>query len=254
MDFDERAGYLLLGCVLGAIFGYFARMLQEIRKDVDVVAHDVVDIKEEVDTIETIVKNGRLPQRDEVGAIDLSRWRTPHVSRLWRNADGKIYRPRWAAIALFLVVVMAVYASFSTGIQNAKLEVAISDIKRGQDADKAQNARLEKISQCTLSFTSQTITALNQRTTYTPALNQANVEVLQAQADFLDVVFTLPPVSDEEGREAGGVYRAALDRFNAIAAKNNIKVGNFAYPTNQELADCLGVTLPEVETGEPKAP
>lgn len=239
MDFDDRAGWLLLGCILGAALGYFARMLQEIRKDVDVVAHEIHDIKEEVDEIDTIVKEKR--ERDEVGAL-----RLPQFTQFkWRDVN-------WQAVVLFVVVAMSVFASFSTQANNNKLEAAVQDIKEGQSADKDQNARLERISQCTLEFTSKTILALNERTTYTPALSQANVDVLQAQADFLNVVFEVPPPGEQAGRKAGATYIAALDKFNAIAAKNSKKTEDFAYPTNQELANCLGVTLPEVETGEKK--
>lgn len=226
MGLDERLMWMLLGCVLGAIIGYLARMLQEINGNVEACIHEVHDIKEEVEEIDTFMKNRE------------------------RN-EGGFMRIPWAAdILMVTVLALCVWASVSTGNTNNRLEDAVVELKAVQKADDAQDARIEKITQCTLEFTSKTIRALNERTTYTQAQADANVQVLAAQAEFLRIVLIIPPVTDLDKRAALEAYVNALSDFNNVAAKNKEQVRKYAYPTNQELADCLGVSLPEVETGE----
>ncbi len=231
MDFDERALYLLLGMILGTIIGtavgYAARMMQDIQQKVVVLYLDIQDIKEEVDEIDTIVKTRRV--RDENGFMRI---------------------PLVADVVLIVVIALTFWAAWATGETNNKLEKAVSDIQAVQAADAKQDARIETISQCTLEFTSKTILALNERTRYSPGASEANADVLQAQAEFLEVVLKIPPPGDAESRAALQVYTVELDKFNKIARKNIGSQLEFAYPTNEELASCLGVSLPEVQTGE----
>lgn len=227
MDLNDRLLHLLIGMVIGAVVGYLTRVLQEIQKDVKNTQFDVHDIKEEVDEIDSIVKSRR--GRDERGFM-----RIPIV----------------ADLILIAVISMTAWAAISTGSTNNKLEKAIDDIRAVQKAENLQDKRLETISQCTLEFTSKTILALNERTRYSPALSTANAEVLRAQADFLRIVLIIPPVTDAEARDALEMYTAELNKFNEIARKNSDTQDTFAYPTNKELATCLGVDLPDVETGE----
>lgn len=226
MGLDERVTWMLLGCVLGFMVGYLVRTLQEIKGDVEVMADDVHEIKEEVDEIDTIIK------------------------RRERNEGGFMRNAVVADAVMILVLALCFWASWSTGSTNNKLEDAIKDIKRVQTAGMAQDRRIEKITQCTLEYTSKTIKALNERTTYTQDQADANVRVLSAQSHFLKIVLILPPVTKAESRAALEEYVSALNDFNRVAAKNRAKVKQYSFPTNQELADCLGVTLPEVETGE----
>lgn len=225
MGLDERITWMLLGCVLGFTIGYFARTLQEIKVEVEECILEVHEIKEEVGEIDTFMKD-----RD-------------------RN-EGGFMRIPWAAdILMITVLALCVWASVSTGNTNNKLESAVSDLKAVQKADNVQDRRIEKITQCTLEFTSKTIRALNERTTYTQAQANANVRVLAAQAEFLRIVLVIPPVTEAAKRSALEDYVVALSKFNEVAAKNRATVREHSFPTNKELAGCLGVALPEVETG-----
>lgn len=226
MDLNDRALYLILGMVLGAVLGYVARMLQEIQKDVVGVSNEVHDIKEEVDEIDSIVKTRRV--RDEGGFM-----RIPVV----------------ADILLISVLAMTVWAAWSTGSTNNKLEAAISDISANQKKDDAQELRIQKVTSCTLEFTSRTIEALNERTTFTGSVASANSEVLQAQQDFLEIILQIPPPSDKDALAALRTYTNAVAQYNVLADKSEGKRNEFAYPTNKELATCLGVKLPEVQEG-----
>lgn len=227
MDLDDRALYLFLGMVLGAVLGYVSRMLQEIHKDVSVLNIDVHDIKEEVDEIDSIVKTRR--DRDDGGFM-----RFPLV----------------ADIVLIAVIAMTAWAAVSTGITNNRLGSAIEDIQAVQRADEKQDTRIQKITTCTLEFTSKTIAALNERTTYTGQTTASNVRVLQAQQEFLEIILQVPPPSDEDALVALRTYTDAVAEFNVIAEKQKDKLNRYSYPTNQELATCLGVELAEVEEGD----
>jgi hypothetical protein len=224
MDLDDRAFYILSGMAIGAVLGYLTRMLQEIRKDVVHINNDVHDIKEEVDEIDAIVKNRR--ERDEGGFV-----RFPIV----------------ADVILLSVIAMTVWAAWTTGETNSKLEDAISDIQVTQKSDEAQEVRIRKVTSCTLEFTSKTIQALNERTTYTGRASEANAKVLQAQQDFLEVILQIPPPSDADAVAALRTYTSAVAEYNVLIKKDKTKRNRFAYPTNEELASCLGVKLPEVQ-------
>lgn len=227
VDLNDRMGYLVLGMLLGAILGYVARMLQDIKKDVRVMSHDVHNIKEEVDEIDTIVKRPR--KRDESGIVRY---------------------PLAADILLVTVLALTFWAAYSTGETNNKLEKAVEDLASVQAQDEVQDQRLEKISQCTLQYTSRTIRALNERTQYTQAQANQNVKVLREQAKVFRAILLVPPLAEEQVRTILEDYVITLADFNDVAKKNKAQVTSYAYPTNKELANCLGVTLPEVESGE----
>lgn len=229
MEFDERLFYMLLGCALGFVLGYLSRMLKEIKREVNVVSDCVQDIKEEVSEIDTMVK------RDHS-----------------RNEDGFMRHPKVADFFMILVLSLCLWASISTGVTNNKLEDAVEDIKAAQIQDSKQDERLETISQCTLEYTSKIIQALNERTTYSQAQADAVAEVLEAQAKFLRLVLVIPPVSDDRKRISLQAYVDGLADFNEVAIKNRDKTTKYAYPTNEALAGCLGVALPDVEKGEDK--
>lgn len=230
MDFDERFGYLLVGCALGAVLGYLMRMLQEIRRDVNGVSLNVLDIKEGVDEIDIMVKKGR---RD-------------------RN-EGGFMRVPWAAdILMITVLIMCLWASISTGNTNNKLERNVEILEANQAQDEIQDERLEKISQCTLKYTSKTISALNERTAFTSAQANENVKVLREQTKVFRTILLIPPKAEDEVRAVLQNYVVTLTNFNEIAKKSRNQIAQNDYPTNKELAECLGVTLPEVETGGEK--
>ena len=227
MDLNDRATAILVGMAIGAVLGYLTRMLQELNNKVDATVINLHDIKEEVDEIDTIVKTRR--ERDERGFM-----RIPVV----------------ADIILISVLAMTVWAAWSTGETNNKLEVALSEIQENQAADDKQEVRIQSVTSCTLEFTSKTIKALNERTTYTGRASEANAEVLQAQQDFLEIILRIPPPSDADALAALRTYTDAVSQYNVLIGKDKDKRNRFAYPTNEELAACLDVKLKDVETGE----
>lgn len=89
MDFDERLGWLVLGCLIGFTLGYVVRYLQEIKEELKVVEKAVTRSK---------------------------------------NEDGLTRKPLILDIVLLVVVAMTVWASFQTAAVNSRLEHTIECI------------------------------------------------------------------------------------------------------------------------------
>lgn len=169
------------------------------------------DIKKEVHEVDTIVKH----EKDDAGLV------------------------RFPVILDVLLVVIAVLTVFSV----VRVEQSYDKSDQAIKDTQAQNARIEAVAKCTLSFTSQTIRALNERTEFTQASANANSQVLREQAKFLRVVLIIPPVSDDESRAALESYFDKLRRYNRVAALQKQQVAENPYPTNEELARCLRVEV-----------
>ena len=215
VDFSDRVGWILLGMALG----YIIRLLQEMKKEVH-----------EVDEIVT-----RREQR--------SKTKKP---RRERDEGGFMRFPLAADIAMGLVFAMCLWATFTTGATNNKLEDAIGDLKAqqtsivaGQKEDEQIQLRLARITVCTQEYLGKTIKALNTRTEFTQAQANANVKLQQAQTEFLQVVLIRPPVSEAEREAALRLYVTRLEEFVAIADKNRKATAKSDYPKREELQSCL---------------
>lgn len=194
----------LLWLAIGCALGYIIRTLQ--------------DIKKEVHEVDTIVKH----EKDDAG---LARF------------------PVILNILIVSVFLMTVYSVVRVEMSYQKSDAAVSDLQTQQKENEAQNDRIEAIAKCTLSFTSQTIRALNERTEFTQAAANANSLVLREQAKFLRVVLIIPPVTEEESRAALESYFDRLRRYNRVAELQRQQVAENPYPTNEELATCLRVEV-----------
>lgn len=186
MGLDDRLGWLLLGCIIGFALGYIVRYLQE--------------IKEELDEVDRVVKKNH-------------------------NEDGFVRNPIVMDIALLFVVVLTVYAAFSS-------QQASNDVQASQD-------RIARITFCNQQYLSKTIQALNERTTYTQDQARANVDLQRAQGRFIGILLKNPPVADREVKDALTNYFTALTTFVTVNSKADAKVDTYPYPTNDELQNCL---------------
>lgn len=193
-----------LWLAIGCAIGYIIRTLQ--------------DIKKEVHEVDTIVKR----DKDESGLA-----RFPVVLN----------------ILIVSVFLMTVWSVVRVEMSYNQSDQAVADIQTQQEENEAQSDRIEAVAKCTLSFTSQTIRALNERTEFTQAAANANTQVLREQARFLKIVLIIPPVSDEESRAALEAYFDRLQRYNRVAELQKQQVAENPYPTNKELATCLRVEV-----------
>lgn len=138
---------------------------------------------------------------------------------------GLSRKPVILDVVLLFVVCLTVFASF----QSQKASNRVSD----------SQARIERVSACTLTFLSKTITALNDRTTYTGEQADKNIELQKAQARYLNFVVHKPPPSMHEALKAFRQYLSALTNFITVSEKNHDAITTNPYPTSLELQRCL---------------
>jgi len=191
MAFDDRLLLFLFGCIIGFILGYIVRSLRA--------------IKEELDEVDEIVKE-KFPNHT-------------------RNEDGIVRHPLVMDLALLLVIVLTVWASFAS-------QKASNDVQETQDQQTRSTL-------CVQQYLSKTISALNERTTYTQEQAEKNVELQKAQAKFLGLLLHKPPYSEKRRTEAVDRYVDTLTDFVEVSGKASDKVDANPYPTNEELRDCL---------------
>lgn len=222
MDFMDRVGWVLLGMALG----YIIRILQEMKKEV-----------EEVDEILTRREQRQLakqntPKRDERGVFQLAHGRT---------------------IAIAVAIMLCIYATWSTGATNNKLEDAIQDLEAQQTAIEASQEEdvqiqlgLARVTVCTQEYLTKTIKALNDRTTFTVEQAQANIRLQEAQANFFQLLLEEPPRSEEERRAAALAYVNSLEIFVKVGNQFTKDVKGNPYPTSEDFLTCLNTkTLDE---------
>lgn len=186
MSFDERLGWLILGCLIGFALGYIVRYLQE--------------IKEELGVVEEAVRH----RKDE---------------------DGLLRHPVALDITLLFVVLLTVWASFAS-------QKASNEVQESQET-------VERSTACNEVFLSKTMVALNERTAYTKAQVDANVELQRSQAEFLNIILAEPPVPEEARKRALKRYFDALTEFVTVNGKAEMKADRYPFPTVEELRDCL---------------
>lgn len=192
MDLLERLIWLGLGMALGFILGLIVANLRE--------------LKEEVDEIDTIVKEARRA-RDERGFM-----RYPVI----------------ADIALIVVLAIVVLGAFSA--------------QRASNQTDANQQEIAKVTACNQEFLAGTIEALNQRTTYTQQQAQLNVELQRSQAEFLGILLEDPPPTDDRVKASLRTYYMSLSQFVDINIKSQLKAAHNPYPTTVDFERCLKET------------
>lgn len=211
MDFDDRLVLFLLGCLIGSVVGYIVRLLQETREK-------IVEVDEHVQD-------------------------THHAPR---EESGFITFPALKNFFVLAIVAVAAWAAITTQLVNndlksaqGDLKSAVADLKVAQaDLKKAQE-RTEHVVFCTSLILSKAIDALNERTTYSGAQADANVELQQAQAEMLGILAHEPPYPEARRDAAIQAYFDALGKFFGLAKKSQEKVEQNDYPTIEEFKACL---------------
>lgn len=201
MDMSERMGWLILGCAVGFVLGYIVRALRE--------------IKEELDTVDECVKRCQ-EEHDHIPRPD----------------DGYAVPSYVGHIALIVVLFVTVYAAFAS-------QDASNDVREAQKDLRATQVVIQNVSVCTQETLAATISALNERTTYTVAQAKANVDLQKAQSSFIAVLVTVPEPSLTERRAALNEYFDKLTSFVALSSQTVNKIEQNPYPTNEDLTRCL---------------
>ena len=121
--------------------------------------------------------------------------------------------------------------------------VAFSTIKSQTASNRSADVQKNQavVATCTSEFLAKTIRALNERTTYATDQAAANIELQRAQAQFVGIVLTDPPLPSDAQRRALQRYYSALNDYIDVNSKVSQKAVQFPYPTNDEYRACLGI-------------
>jgi hypothetical protein len=212
MGIDDRIGWLLLGCILGFIAGYYTRTLQE--------------IKEELDEVDAIVKEKRFSRRRSDRGDEKILRLPPNLVELERPNDEGFTRTPWIMnVALFIVVIMTLWAAVSS--------------QHSSNTVKTTQAQIKQVTACNQVYLTKTIDALNERTTYTQAQADANVNLQKAQALFLNELLHRPPYSQRRQSRAAKNYLTTLTKFVTVSGQSSRKQTANPYPTKRALKRCL---------------
>lgn len=149
-----------------------------------------------------------------------------HEFTLHKRGEGGFMRfPVAADLAMLLVVCITAWASFVSQ-------------KASNDAHNTQD-RFEQIVVCNQRTIANLLSALDERSTYTVASADANIDLQSAQREFTKVVLHKPPFSDARKTRAFKNYFDQLNRFLRIAHKNKGKVVAHPLPTIDGFTKCL---------------
>ncbi len=173
------------------------------------IVRSLRDIKEELDEVDEIVKRDR-GERDR-GAISL---------RLVEQ------------IALVVVLIVVAWAAFAS-------QQANNAIDKQQQGYEDQQAFIARISTCNKVYLSKALEALNERTTYSEAQVNSNVDLQTSFATLLGTLLHKPPYSDRKRNRATQQYYHDLTNYVSIADKTKQKVQENPFPTDKALDDCL---------------
>lgn len=199
MELSERLEWLLLGAAIGFILGYIVRTLREIQEELH-----------EVDEIVTERK------RDESG----------------------FKRPSLQNVALFLVIGLVAFSAFqsqrssNTSNETSKT-VAAQQITLGSFQDDLQHNET-----CNSQILFDVVKAITERTTYSSAQADANINLVKAQYHLITKAQDLA-LTPEEGQALFQAYVAQVKTFLKLAKQTQNKQLQNPYPTPEDLTTCL---------------
>ncbi len=188
--------------ILGCMIGFFAGY----------VVRYLQDMKEELDEVDGIVKN-------ELGK---------RASDKDKDDRGFVRNDLFKDVMLLIVVIVTVWAAVVSSIASGNVK----------DTQKEQ----KRITVCNQVFLGKTVKALNERSEFTIAQAQANVDLQKAQAKFLTLLMHQPPYSQERRSQAASDYVTTLTNFVTVSGKSAQKAQLYPYPTDSELDRCYDHT------------
>jgi hypothetical protein len=143
-------------------------------------------------------------------------------------------------IGLLLVVLLTAYSAFST--------------QRANNASRDTQNALIRVTTCTQQYLDKTITALNERTTYSREQSDAVLELQTSQAHFLSQILDRSKTPDERVAALQDYFQA-LTKYITISMKSSHKVAENPFPTSSEFQTCMTKgPAPSLPTVSPSAP
>ena len=200
MGLDERVFYILLGVLIGFVLGYITRSLKKIEEKVNEVDKHV--------------------QEKDRGFLRLPSW-DEFKSRLTVNS-----------VALFAVVALTAYSAFATQMNS-------NDVREQTLNNERDNQNIGAVALCTAEYFSDTLLAVDARTTYSSQQAQANIALQNAQAEFVSTALQEPALEAARVAAALRNYRDALMEFKSVQTKTMGKQSNNPYPVEEDFQSCL---------------
>lgn len=128
-------------------------------------------------------------------------------------------------VATGVCVVLVAVAAFIT--QNS-----------ANDSNKAVN-QVQSLSICNQRIMAKTLIALNERSTFTKAAADSNINLQQSQADFFGILLHRPPYSENRRTKSSFDYYHDLQEFLNLAKKSRKKVEENPFPTVRDYNRCI---------------
>ena len=177
------------------------------------IVRSLREIKEELDEVDEIVK-----RRDHGG-----------------NDRGAVSLRLVEQTALVVVLILVVYAAFAS-------QVASNNSEKAQNDLKSQQEFVARVSVCNKIYLSKALSALNERTTYSEAQVNSNVDLQTSFSKLLGILLHQPPFSEAKREHATADYFQDLTKFISIADKTKRKQLENPFPETSELDACLSNT------------
>lgn len=150
-----------------------------------------------------------------------------------KDEGGFIRFPIFANLALVTVLVVAVWASFAAEKNNDALVETQEELAR-------QQVLIQRITTCNQMYLEQTVSALNERTTYSSDQARSNVKLVEAQARFLRILLTEPTPPEPVRRDALRLYfDPTVLTFIEFNERALAKFKANPYPTADDVNTCL---------------
>lgn len=213
--FWDRAFFFALGIVLGFILGLVTFAWKEARKARD----EAAQVHQEI---------VRLDQK----VTDL----VEHEDHT-RNEDGLLHTRVWGNVALVIVVLISLYAAFSSQAASHHTNNLAEYTNQLVKDNIEQTNEIQRTQDCTESTVNEALQIIAKRTRLNGKSSLANLNLQKAQAKFLGVSSTTS--NQAEVMKAFEGYVDALSHFVDVATKVSLKGQDYPYPKAEEYRHCL---------------
>jgi len=99
--------------------------------------------------------------------------------------------------------------------------------------------KVQSLSVCNQRIMAKTLIVLNERSTYTKATADANINLQQSQADFFGILLHRPPYSENRRTQSSFDYYHDLQEFLNLAKKSRKTVADNPFPTIRDYNRCI---------------
>jgi hypothetical protein len=205
MELSEWLNAFGLGVIIGGIFGYIVRFLQNIKEDLD----EIQQFEKEAYIVRA---------KDERGISE-----SHHINR----------------VALGIVILLTAYAAWVSGQAADRAEDSVKQSQASIDTAASLAIKLDAVVACNTKYVKKTLRALSGRTAYSGKVTDANLKLQKAQGIYLDKILDIPPPNNLDARAAIVRYRLQLERFVSASESSKTARRLYPYPNAEQLSKCI---------------